>query len=119
MASIINRLTRYSLEHRDLNDEELLEDDEYYDDLSGVMSTQRDRLEGLSYELHCIMEDSSNENLEAIKSIHVVVNEALNYIEEVAFRADCPWNLDIIEYDSDVAEAIEALHVGLSILDEI
>ena len=117
LTTIITRLSKYSLEYNDFGNDDLFYDGEEYEDLSEVMNTQRNKLEDLSCELHDMLEEASDADKELIKAVHIAVNEALNYIEEVAFKADCPWNLEIPEYDTEVTEAIDWIKDALTKLE--
>lgn len=118
LTTIITRLYKYSLEYNDFNDDNLFYDSEEYEDLSEVMNSQRNKLEDLSCELQDMLDDASDADKELIKAVHISVNEALNYIEEVAFKADCPWNLEIPEYDTEVTEAIDWIKDALTNLED-
>ena len=119
LTSIINRLSKYSLEYNDFSNDDLFNDDEYYDDMSEVMNNQRDKLEDLSSLLSDMVEESSEDDKENIKAVLISVNEALNYVEEVAFKANCPWSLDIPEYDSEITEAIIALKGAIAQIEDL
>ena len=118
LITIISRLSKYSLEYNDFSNDDLFYDGEEYEDLSEVMNSQRNKLEDLSCELHDMLEDASDADKELIKAVHISVNEALNFIEEVAFKADCPWNLEIPEYDTEVTEAIDCIKDALTNLED-
>ena len=47
LRSVRNRLSKYSLEYNECSDEDLLYDSEDYEDLSEVMTSQRDGLEDI------------------------------------------------------------------------
>lgn len=118
LTTIITPLSKYSLEYNDFSNDDLFNDGEVYEDLSEVMNTQRNKLEELSCELHEMLDDASDTDKELIKAVHIAVNEALNYIEEVAFKADCPWILEIPEYDTEVTEAIDWIKDALTKLED-
>lgn len=118
LITIITCLAKYSLEYNDFSDDNLSYDSEEYEDLSEVMNSQRNKLEDLSCELQDMLDDASDADKKIIKAVHISVNEALNYIEEVAFKADCPWNLEIPEYDTEVTEALDWIKDALTNLED-
>ena len=118
LITIITCLAKYSLEYNDFSDDNLSYDSEEYEDLSEVMNSQINKLEDLSCELQDMLDDASDADKKIIKAVHISVNEALNYIEEVAFKADCPWNLEIPEYDTEVTEAIDWIKDALTNLED-
>lgn len=113
------RLSKYSLEYNDFTDDDLLYDGEDFEDLSEVMTSQRDRLEDIYCELDAILEESSEDDQDTLLEVKAAVNEALSNIEAVASKASCPWNLDRPEYDTEVTEAIDWINDALSKLEEL
>ena len=74
LTTIITRLSKYSLEYNDFSNDDLFNDDEYYDDMSEVMNNQRDKLEDLSSLLSDMVEESSEDDKENIKAVLISVN---------------------------------------------
>ena len=68
LAGIKKRLSKYSLEYNDFSDEDLLYDGEEYEDLSEVMTFQRDSLEDIYCEIDAILEDSSADYKDTLES---------------------------------------------------
>ena len=119
LAGIKKRLSKYSIEYNDFSDEDLLYDGEEYEDLSEVMTSQRDGLEDIYCEIDAILEESSGDEQDTIQEIKEAVHEALCNIEAVASKASCPWLLDRPEYDTEVTEAIDRINDALSKLEEL
>ena len=119
LDAIKKRLSKYSLEYNDFSDEDLLYDGEEYEDLSEVMTFQRDSLEDIYCEIDAILEDSSEDYKDTLQEVKEAVHETLSYIETVASKASCPWELDIPEYDTEVTEAIDWINDALSKLEEL
>ena len=119
LRSVRNRLSKYSLEYNECSDEDLLYDSEDYEDLSEVMTSQRDGLEDIYCEIDAILEESSGDEQDTIQEIKEAVHEALCNIEAVASKASCPWLLDRPEYDTEVTEAIDRINDALSKLEEL
>lgn len=119
LAGIKKRLSKYSLEYNDFSDEDILYDGEEYEDLSEVMTSQRDCLEDIYCEIDAILEDSSEDENGTLQEVKEAIHEALSYIETVASKASCPWQLDLHEYDTEVTEAIDWINNALSKLEEL
>ena len=119
LRSVRNRLSKYSLEYKDCSDESLLYDSDSYEDLSEVMTGQRDRLEDIYCKLDSVIEDANEDEQASLQEIKASVHEALSSIETVATKASSPWELDLPEYDTDVTEAIDWIDEALSNLEEL
>lgn len=119
LTAIKKRLSKYSLEYNDFSDADLLYDGEDYEDLSEVMASQRDLLEDIFCDIDAILEDSSEDDKDTLQEVKEAIHEALSYIETVASKASCPWELDIPEYDTEVTEAIDWINDALSKLEEL
>ena len=119
LRSVRNRLSKYSLEYNECSDEDLLYDSEDYEDLSEVMTSQRDGLEDIYCEIDAILEDSSEDENGTLQEVKEAIHEALSYIETVASKASCPWQLDLPEYDTEVTAAIDWINNALSKLEEL
>lgn len=119
LRSIRGRLSRYSLEYNDFSDDALLYDSEDYEDMSEVMTSQRDLLEDIYCKLDSKIEEAYEDERGSLQEIKAAVNEALSYIETVATKASCPWELDIPEYDTEVTEAIDWIDDALTELEEL
>lgn len=119
LSTIKNRLSKYSLEYNDYDNEDILYDGEDYEDLSEVMITQRDRLEDIYCGIYDIIEDSSEDDKDILQNVKEATNEALNYIETVASKVSCTWNLDRPEYDTEVTEALDWINDAISKLEEL
>lgn len=119
LAGIKKRLSKYSLEYNDFSNEDILYDGEEYEDLSEVMTSQRDCLEDIYCEIYAILEDSSEDENGTLQEVKEAIHEALSYIETVASKASCPWQLDLPEYDTEVTEAIDWINNALSKLEEL
>lgn len=118
LISIRRKLSKYSIEYDDFSDEDLMHDNEDYEDLGDVMRDQRDRLEDIYYRLDTLIEDAYEDYKPMLQEIREAVNEALSNIDIVATKARCPWELDIPEYDTEVTEAIGCIDDALSKLEE-
>ena len=119
LRSVRNRLSKYSLEYNECSDEDLLYDSEGYEDLSEVMTGQRDRLEDIYCKLDSMIEDANEDEQAYLQEIKASVHEALCSIETIATKASNPWELDLPEYDTDVTEAIDWIDEALSKLEEL
>ena len=119
LTAVRKRLSKYSLEYNDFSDADLLYDGEDYEDLSEVMASQRDLLEDIFCETDAILEDASEDDKNILQEVKEAIHEALSYIETVASKASCPWELDIPEYDTEVTEAIDWINDALSKLEEL
>lgn len=119
LTAIRKRLSKYSLEYNDFSDADLLYDGEDYEDLSEVMASQRDLLEDIFCETDAILEDASEDDKNILQEVKEAIHESLSYIETVASKASCPWELDIPEYDTEVTEAIDWINDALSKLEEL
>lgn len=119
LRSVRNRLSKYSLEYNECSDEDLLYDSEGYEDLSEVMTGQRDRLEDIYCKLDSMIEDANEDEQASLHEIKASVHEALSSIETVATKASSPWELDLPEYDTDVTETIDWIDEALSKLEEL
>ena len=119
LRSVRNRLSKYSLEYNECSDEDLLYDSEGYEDLSEVMTGQRDRLEDIYCKLDSMIEDANEDEQASLQEIKASVHEALSSIETVATKVSSPWELDLPEYDTDVTEAIDWIDEALSKLEEL
>ena len=119
LRSVRNRLSKYSLEYKDCSDESLLYDSDSYEDLSEVMTGQRDRLEDIYCKLDSMIEDANEDEQASLREIKASVHVALSSIETVATKASSPWELDLPEYDTDVTEAIDWIDEALSKLEEL
>lgn len=119
LSTVKRSLSNYSLEYMDFSDDEILYDSEEYEDLSEVMSNQRDCLEDIYCKLDSKIEDSCEDYQASLQEIKAAVHEALSSIETVATKASCPWELDLPEYDTEVTEAIDWINDALSKLEEL
>ena len=119
LRSVRSRLSKYSLEYNECRDEDLLYDSEDYDDLSEVMTGQRDRLEDIYCKLDSMIEDANEDEQASLQEIKASVHEALSSIETVVTKASSLWELDLPEYDTDVTEAIDWIDEALSKLEEL
>ena len=119
LRSVRNRLSKYSLEYNECSDEDLLYDSEGYEDLSEVMTGQRDRLEDIYCKLDSMIEDANEDEQASLQEIKASVHEALSSIETVVTKASSLWELDLPEYDTDVTEAIDWIDEALSKLEEL
>lgn len=119
LRSVRNRLSKYSLEYNECSDEDLLYDSESYEDLSEVMTGQRDRLEDIYCKLDSMIEDAYEYEQASLQEIKASVHEALSSIETVVTKASSLWELDLPEYDTDVTEAIDWIDEALSKLEEL
>ena len=119
LRSVRNRLSKYSLEYNECSDEDLLYDSEGYEDLSEVMTGQRDRLEDIYCKLDSMIEDANEDEQAYLQEIKASVHEALCSIETIATKASSPWELDLPEYGTDVTEAIDWIDEALSKLEEL
>lgn len=119
LRSVRNRLSKYSLEYNECSDEDLLYDSESYEDLSEVMTGQRDRLEDIYCKLDSMIEDAYEDEQASLQEIKASVHEALSSIETVVTKASSLWELDLPEYDTDVTEAIDWIDEALSKLEEL
>lgn len=119
LRSVRSRLSKYSLEYKDCSDESLLYDCEDYEDLSEVMTSQRDHLEDIYCKLDSMIEDANEDEQASLQEIKASVHEALSSIEMVVTKASSPWELDLPEYDTEVTEAIDWIDEALSKLEEL
>ena len=119
LRSVRNRLSKYSLEYNECSDEDLLYDSEGYEDLSEVMTGQRDRLEDIYCKLDSMIEDANEDEQAYLQEIKASVHEAICSIETIATKASSTWELDLPEYDTDVTEAIDWIDDALSKLEEL